>query len=692
MAQRFTQDQQYLSISTPLAADTLVLRAIEGEEEISTLFTYRVHMISTNDDIAFNQIVGQSVTVTIQFGADRSTSRYINGIVSSLELVEFDEREGVAHYEAEIRPWPWMLTHSGDCRIFQNQTVPEIVNAVCSGAGYTAIKQSLTATYSPRVYCVQYNETDYNFIARLLEEEGIFYYFSHSNGAHTMVWGDSPSAFTTSSLMATIDYRGHEAYDIDDNIVTSLRFEQRVVTKAVGQNDYDFVTPSTNLYSTASGSTGVGTISDYPGHFTTTSVGENIAKMRLQGLTLPGQRISGAGVCRSLEAGTKVTFADHPKSGLNIEVVLNSVSIAGTLEEFTARFTAFPSTVPYRPRGTATKPRIASTQTALVVGKQGEEIWLDSYGRVNVQFYWDRVGQKNEQSSCWVRVAQPWAGNNYGIMFFPRVGQEVVVTFLDGDPDQPLITGAVYNATQLVPYAQPANSTKSTIKTQSSANGSGKYNEIRFEDKTGSEELFIQAQKDFNVTVLNDNTVTIKHDHSMTVTNDHTMTVSEGNESHTITKGTRTIVVEGAETHTGHATYSQTTDSDHTLTVKGNLTIDVTGDIVIKGKSIALSSTSADIGVKAATSVAIQSGTALTAKSGTSFAVTSGTSYSASAGTAYSVSASMGLTLKASLAFSAQGLSAKVAGDTTAELNGSATATVSGGAMTSIKGGIVQIN
>lgn len=699
MTSRFTQDTQYLSISTPLGPDALALRTIVGEERLSSLFTYRVTMIASDEDIAFDTLVGKPVTITITLG-DRETTRHINAIVGRIELTHVDDRSLVAHYEAELHPWLWMLTHSGDCRIFQEKTVPEIVEAVCKGAGFTAIKTSLTGSYSPREYCVQYRETDYNFVARLLEEEGIFYYFAHEDGKHTLVLGDSASAFPKNGILDAFEYRAGDTHEDDDNVLTSLSVERRVTPKSFGIDGYNFETPSTDLYATADGASGSGAINDYMGRHTTSADGEALAKLRQQALAFPGRRVRGGGVCRSLQAGTRITVSGHRKSDLNAEYVLHSVRINGSSGQFEAHFTAFPPDLPFRPLDTATKPRIHSTQTALVVGKEGEEIWLDQYGRIKVQFHWDRQGQKDEKSSCWVRVAQNWAGKNYGIMFFPRVGQEVVVTFLDGDPDRPLVTGSVYNAEQTVPYSLPDNSTKSTIKTQTSKNGAGKFNEIRFEDKADSEEIYVHAQKDMNVEVLNDvtrtikhdetetidndSTIEVKHDRKLTVKNDHSITVSDGNETHAVSTGTRAVSVKGDETHTNSANFDHTVDGNYTLTVKGNLTIDVTGDIVIKGKSVKISSTSADVGIKSATGMVVDAGSALDVKSGSGTTIKSGMGLDIKSGMGTTIKADMGLDLKAALGLTAEGMTATVKGQTTGE--------VSASAMLTLKGGVVKVN
>jgi type VI secretion system secreted protein VgrG len=344
---------------------------------------------------------------------------------------------------------------------------------------------------------------------------------------------------------------------------------------------------------------------------------------------------------------------------------------SGVRLQYRNTFQAFPSSASFRPLRVTPKPRIYGTQTAIVTGKSGEEIWTDQYGRIKVQFHWDQLGQNDENSSCWIRVAQGWAGKNWGAIFLPRIGQEVVVSFLEGDPDRPLVTGAVYNGQQPVPYTLPDEQTKSTVKSNSSKGGNG-FNEIRLEDKAGSEELYLHAQKDMTIDVLNDQTTTITNnrtvtiqekDDSLTVTKgNRAVTVSQGNETLTVSQGDRTVAVSqgkethsvqstrdvtvtGNETHTNKADFSQTVSGNYTLKVTGTLTIQATGDLTLKTDG------------------------ALTVQSGTSMTVKSGTDLTASSGTGLSLS-----------------------GGTTMEIKGSASGTVDGGGMLTVKGGMVKIN
>lgn len=365
---------------------------------------------------------------------------------------------------------------------------------------------------------------------------------------------------------------------------------------------------------------------------TKSTEGEKYAKILLQGASANGELVRGNGRARSLVSGYKFKIKEHPRAAVNGEYVAQRLRISATRTEYLVQFEAFPAATLFRPRNTAEKPRIYSSQTAIVVGKSGEEIWTDKYGRVKVQFHWDRLGKKDEKSSCWIRVSQNWAGKAFGMMFLPRVGQEVIVSFLDGDPDQPIVTGAVYNGEQTVPYALPENSTKSTVKTQSSKQGAGKFNEIRFEDKKDNEEIYIHAEKDMKIDVLNDHIQTIENDKTTTVKNNRTATITEGNETLTVEAGTRDVSVKGAETHTNEDAFTHNVKKDYKLTIEGNLTIDVTGDVTLKGKSLMFESTSKGINVKSAKVVNVKAGTDLNAQATKGATLKGGTAVNITAG------------------------------------------------------------
>jgi type VI secretion system secreted protein VgrG len=653
--QATTQDNLSLAVTTPLGKDVLILQELTGTESLSELFHFTLVMRSATgvQDLDLTKLVNQSLTVTLT--GDQGAKRIINGLCTRVV-------QTATSYIAELRPWLWKLGLASDCRIFQTKTAVEIIKQVCTDLGYNDLKDSTTATYAQRDYCVQYDETSLNFVLRLMEDEGIFYSFSHEDGKHTLVLADDVSACADIAGTATVPYLllpTGKQWLVADHI-TDCSLEQGVVSGNYQSDDYNFTTPSTELKATAAGTITGHTIYEYPGHYQIKDTGDSRAALRIAELQAPAKSLSGAGLVRAFTAGCKFTLKSHPRSDLNAAWVLHSVSHRAAAREYDNRFTALPAETVFRPRRRTPVPRIAGSQTATVVGKSGEEIYTDQYGRIKVQFHWDQLGKKDENSSCWVRVSQGWAGKNWGSFFLPRIGMEVLVSFLEGNPDQPIVTGCVYNGTNPVPYTLDADQTKSTIKTNSSKDGKG-YNEIRFEDKTDSEELYIQAQKDMTVLVNNQRTVTIdKADDTLTLNEgNRTITVTKGNETLSV-KGTRGVTVEGAETRTNKDAFSQTVTKDYTLKVDGDLSIEASGAITITaGKGLTVKSTQA---------MSLTSSAGLTAKA-TSDATVQG----------------MNATLKADVG-------ATVQGGATLSLKGSAQATLDGGGMTTIKGGLIKLN
>jgi len=625
-----------VQITTPLGANKVLVRSFEGEEQISGLFHYTVVLDSEDASLTFADIVGKAVTLSIPMSSGDQT--YVNGIVGRFSQVGHDKR--MVTYVAELYPWLWLLTKNADCRIFQNKSALDIIKQIFQDLGFADFSDKTSGSYDTREYCVQYRETCFAFISRLMEEEGIFYYFTHDNSKHTLILADDKDNWGACPGLTSARFSGLSVVPSDDEVL-SCSLEQSVVVGQFKADDYNFTTPSTNLLATSSGSDASRSIYDYPGLYTEQSKGETVTGVRLAALEAEGQLIRGESLCRSFHAGAKFTLSSHYRDDANADYVLLRISVRGTQDDYSNSFEAFPATVTYRPPMITPKPVIGGSQTAIVVGKSGEEIWTDQYGRVVVQFYWDQQGQNNENSSCWIRVAQGWSGKTWGSFFLPRIGQEVVVTFLEGNPDRPLITGCVYNAEQTVPYTLPDDQTRSTIKTNSSKGGNG-FNEIRFEDKAGSEELFIQAQKDMNVTVLNDQTTTITNNRTVTVqTKDDTLTISKGNRSVTISQGNETLSVQGTrqltitgnETHTNKADYNGSVTGNFVLKVSGNLTIEATGSVTIKS----------------GTDFTNQAGTSLTNKAGTSLTNDAAADLMNKAGASQTVDGGGLLTLKGGL-------------------------------------------
>ncbi|HET8781830.1 MAG TPA: type VI secretion system tip protein TssI/VgrG, partial [Pyrinomonadaceae bacterium] len=559
-------------------------------------FQFTLEMVSEDNAIDFKSIVGKSVTVTLTLGND--VEHHLNGIVGRFVQEETNLR--LTRYFADIHPWLWMLTKTSDCRIFQNKSTPEILEAVFSDLGFTDFRNDLKKTYDKREYCVQYNESAFNFVSRLMEEDGIFYHFEHVADKHTLVLGDDSDAHKTCPGLETNPvYFRHSLIDhTQDLAVTRCLVEEQVVSGSFAHDDYNFETPNTDLKVESQSDSPAFRVYEYPGGFLKKDAGEKRADMRLDALEQPKKVIRGDSFVRAFVAGHKFQLKDHYRADVNQTYVLEAVSHAATQESYTNSFTAFPADTPFRPPRQTTKPRIAGTQTAIVVGKAGEEIWTDKYGRVKVQFHWDQLGKKDENSSCWIRVDYGWAGKQWGGIFLPRIGQEVIVSYLEGDPDCPLITGAVYNSEQTVPYTLPDEQTKSTVKTNSSKGGNG-FNEIRFEDKKDSEELYFHAQKDQNIVVEHDRTKKILNNETNEIKKDRSTTIQEGNDTYTVAKGNRTfkvdtgnetydvkgkrdLTVTGNESHTNNANFTHTVSGNYSLKVTGNLTIETTGSLTLK--------------------------------------------------------------------------------------------------------------
>jgi len=537
MTMLYSQENRLIKIDTPLGDDILLLQDIAGHEAVSRLFHYSLTLLAfENDSISFKDIVGKKVNITVQLPDGKP--RYVNGYVSRFSQGGTDDRL-FTHYQAEVVPWLWFLTRHADCKIFQNATPPEIISNVLNA--FSSVKDfrlNLKGTYPKLEYCVQYRETAFNFVSRLMEEYGIFYYFDHTvEDGHTLVLADQSSALPPCAS-SPVSYETEVGGLDDPEVVNNWHIGQEVRTGKYTVTDYNFETPSTSLL--ANNPTVVKLpisqsfeLFDYPGLYTDLDQGETVAKVRMQEEEAGHMVVTGTGNCRGMMTGYSLALQNHYRADLNTSYILTEVhhlaSVGQTYtssgtnggERYSNQFRCIPSSVAYRPARTTPKPFVQGPQTAVVVGKSGEEIWVDKYGRVIVQFYWDRLGQKNEQSSCWVRVSQPWAGKNWGAIWTPRIGQEVIVSFLEGDPDRPLITGRVYNAEQIVPYELPAHQTVSTFKSRSSkGGGSDNYNEIRFEDQKGQEQIFINAEKDMDLRVENDSREYVGANRSLIVKTD----------------------------------------------------------------------------------------------------------------------------------------------------------------------------
>ncbi|MCA9482131.1 MAG: type VI secretion system tip protein VgrG [Nitrospina sp.] len=587
-----TYDDENLSLklTTPLGPDKLLLKTFHGEEKLSEPYFYYLDMVSQEYELDFDQIVGEGVTITMDLSSGEQ--KYFHGIVTRFIQGAFDGTE--CKYFAEVRPWMWQLYLTQDSRIFQEMKIPDIITKVFDDLGFSDYKDDLTKTYEEVDYCVQYQETAYNFVQRLMEDNGICYYFEHEEGKHTLVLSDDSTQHPECPGVPTVTMSPPDSTMIEEDTISQISLEKSVGTGKYAMDDFDFETPSTDLLVTdvealeAHKTTDL-RVYEYPGGFKKSNVGDDRTKLRIESLEYPVRLVNGQGNCRDFRFGYKFTLEEHEREDINDTYLIYSLQFTATQDSYHNAFTAFPADTPFRPEVKTRRPRIVGSQTAIVVGKDNEEIYTDKYGRIKVQFHWDQEGENNENSSCWVRVTQGWAGKGWGMIFIPRIGMEVVVSFLEGDPDKPLVTGCVYNAEQTVPYDLPDDQTRSTIKTDSSKDAEG-FNEIRFEDKADEEEIYVHAQKDMNIEVLNDETRTITKNRTTTIEEendtltvskgDRTFEVTEGNETTTI-GGDREITVSGDETRTNEGDYTVKVEGDYKITVEGDLTIEVTGKISI---------------------------------------------------------------------------------------------------------------
>jgi type VI secretion system secreted protein VgrG len=595
------QDNRSVQVTTPFGPNALVFARMSHVEQLSQPFHCEISLLSDSGELDPDSILGQPLSVALAT-TGTTPMRHFHGLVTEFEQVGFDDR--FHEYRAVIRPWFWFLTRTADCRIFQGKTVPDIFKEVCQKAGFRDMELRGLGTYQPLEYCVQYRETDFNFLSRLLEREGIFYFFEHSDDKHTMVLVDDVGSckafagydsapFYPASAKGTPRERDH---------LQTWSFQKAFQPGTFTSRDYNFEkpTPIPDGTSTISRSYEKSKyeIYDFPAEadvLTSSGVGQ-VAKVRVQELQVPEMVARGSGDAAGLAAGYVFKLTGHPRKSLDIQYLITSTSIGlsasayhagagGGETEFSIAVEGVDARAPYRPARITPKPMIHGTQTAVVVGPKGsDDIFTDQYGRVKVQFQWDRVGENDDKSSCFVRVGQLWAGKSWGGIYIPRIGQEVIVSFLEGDPDRPIVIGCVYNGANKPPYTLPDNKTQSGIKSRSSPGGTGsEYNELRFEDKKGSEMVLLHAEKDQTIEVENDESHSVGHDRKKDVKNDETTSIGKdrtesvgGSESISIQKD-RTESVQGNETINIGKDHSQTIGGGRTLSVTKDETISVSG-------------------------------------------------------------------------------------------------------------------
>jgi type VI secretion system secreted protein VgrG len=574
----YSDDNRLLKLTTPLGKDALLVLGFRGVERVSGLFEFVIDLVGERSAAAdFAQVVGKQATLEINPPAEGVApgKRKIDGIVTRFTLSGATTSVQAApgrsldflHYTMVLSPTLWNLTRAADNRIFQDKPGKDVVEAVLKGRGISNYQIAVSSALA-RPYCVQFAESDFGFVSRLLEDEGIYYWFDHDDSGHKLQVSDTKGGGPVCGSGAAILFRPGGTSTDQGAVITTWREERSVTTAKYALQSYNFETPATDLTSSADTTVSVGVNSsleryEYSNDYGAVADGNSRVKFRIEEQEAQHQRFFGESNCSFLIAGRTFTLSGHVIASQNADYTLlevqhearnnNYEAFNGSADSYYAnRFECMRKDTQYRPPLATPKPRVHGVQSALVVGPSSEEIYTDKYGRIKVQFFWDRKGQKNESSSCWMRVAQSWASNMWGAQFVPRVGQEVLVDFIDGDPDQPLVTGALYNAQKMPPYALPDNKTQSGVKTRSSAQGGAdNFNELRFEDKKGSEDINFQAEKDFHRLVKNDDFLDVQHDQTIKVKNARTETVAEGDETVTISKGKRTVLVsQGDDTHT----------------------------------------------------------------------------------------------------------------------------------------------
>jgi len=588
-----TQKTRLVQVSSPLGDDVLVLQRMEGVEELGRIFQYELELTSEDQAIKFDQLLGKPMSLALEL--HDGGKRYFHGIVCRCSQTSGSGQ--FAGYQVSLRPWLWLLSRTSDCRIFQNRSVPDIIKQVFRDLGFSDFEDSLSGAYREWEYCVQYRETSFDFVSRLMEQEGIYYYFRHEKARHVLVLADAYGAHSTVSDYASVPYYPLTEQQRERDHFYDWHLAREVQPGSLALNDYDFQRPGARLEVRSSiaraHTNGEYPLYDYPGEYVQSKDGEHYARTRIEAIQAQFERVQLRGKARGLGSGHLFKLSGYDRADQNREYLTVSARYRITQEsyesgaldgaqQFESDLGCIEASQAFRPLPSTLRPIVQGPQTALVVGPGGEEIWTDQYGRVKVHFYWDRHDQSNENSSCWMRVSQSWAGKNWGAVQIPRIGQEVIVSFLEGDPDRPIITGRVYNAEQTVPYDLPANATQSGVKSRSSKGGTpANFNEIRMEDKKGAEQLFIHAEKNQDIEVENDESHWVGHDRTKTIDNDETVHVKHDrtetvDHNETITIGVdRTEKVGNNETITIGVDRTEKVGSNEKINIGSNRTEDV---------------------------------------------------------------------------------------------------------------------
>ncbi|QYK42389.1 MAG: type VI secretion system tip protein VgrG [Paracoccaceae bacterium] len=621
-------ENRKIKMDGPLGPKKMFIKSARVVEALSTVTETTIDFMSPDQKVDLGQVVGRTIKVMVQKGEEGGDA-WREFVGTCIEAQYMGLHEGFGFYSLEVRPWIWFLTRSSGCRIFQNQSATDIIKKIFSDRGFSDYTVSVNRSLEPRIYTVQYNETDYDFISRLMEEEGIYFFSTVKNGVDHLMIVDDIGAHQPVQDFPTIEFATREQeYRRTTDHIFEWRGSENVTSGKVTLRDYNFEKPKadmTTVKSTPKGSHSHKNyeLYGYSGHYRETALGDEYARIRMQAEAVKFQVRNAIGNVRTLATGATFKLDKHKRDAenqdylitgavhmLQIEVQMEDETqqvkeLPGTIEfdeknkdSYRCTFQTIPKNVPYRAPFKTEWPKIPGILLAKVTGPGGEEIYTDKYGRIKVQFPWDREGKNDENTTCWVRVVTPWSGKNWGMIHIPRIGQEVVIQFEDGDPDRPICTGMLYNADTMPPYELPANMTMQGIKTNSSKGGGG-FNELVFEDKKDEEYVRLQSEKDYFEIIKNNATITIglekQDDGDITTTihrnrtetiktGDLTLTVEQGNEKRDIkTDRTEKVGQHATQEVGGNKTmkvtgnYEGSTGGNSSATVSGNSEESVTG-------------------------------------------------------------------------------------------------------------------
>jgi type VI secretion system secreted protein VgrG len=713
------QSQKDLLVELTLSAakGDIIVNNIRGSEALSELFEFQVNFSSADRDINAEKILGTNATIHFK---SESHERFINGIITQFSQGATSLKEDIYHteYFFTMRPKLWLLSLDNNCKMFQNKSATEIIKSVLKDNKISDISSKASKCGgSSREYCVQYNESSFNFISRLMEDEGIFYYFTHEKGKHTLVIADNANGYQKLKKDAEFIKTNHEICPLGKVFNTSKSTFMNVGGYSLA--DYNYQLSQTKLFSKLDTKWKGNVFYEYPGGFSKASEGDSISKIRVQEIESRHMMLQGDSTIPDFAPGTTFNLKQHHAESFNDSYILYRVEhIFDRTEKngfvYRNRFLALPKSAEFRPQRKTPKPKIYGNQTAVVVCPSGKEIYRDKYCCVKVHFHWDQEGKAKDtnDSSCWIRVAQLLSGSNWGAVYVPRVGQEVVVSFLEGDPDRPLIVGCVYNDKFMPPYPD-SQEKMSTMKTVTFTKDS-RFNEVRFNDENEKEEIFVHAQKDVNVDVIDGSHSTKLHakpgkkvKHSLEIVKgDKSVLLKEGDSSYTMKKGNSTIQLdEGNSSITlkkGNSTI-QLDNGNSTITLKkgdskiklqkGNQTVEIKGDCTIKISGNLKIKASKNVSIEAGKELSLKSGTAMKAKAGSSLTVKASASAKFQSTGSFTCKSASSMTMQAAMSMNIKATATmNIKANASMNIKSMGMLKAEGMALTNITGVAVQIN